>query len=439
MFKKDLIGGINKWKKILIFIILCLFLFSLFACNKPIENEPKELDNETKLSDEVIKNYKKYDKTYDEDSFNIRKIDSLKGRDDFIYGADISLYSAILEAGSYYYNKDNKEESICKILKDNGINTIRFRLFNDYTSPTGTKKGKLDLPRVISMIKEAKKYELDVLLDFHYSDTWSDPGHQIIPYAWKDYSYQEVLVAFYNYTKDVLLAIKNENLSVEYVQIGNEIDYAIVSPHGLIDWDNQEESFDRMAEILSKGSKATREVFPNAKIIIHTASGLYRWVYENEWVDAAMHFYKALEKRKLDYDIIGASFYTFQDENTPISYISDIIDNYKNEINKPVLMVETSYAFTYEWNDYTHNIFYTDKELPDYPVSFQGQTNLMLDLIDEIASAKDNNGIGICYWGGDMIPNKDPDIVTSWGNQALFTYEGVETPTLSLFKKCRPN
>ena len=59
MFKKDLIGGINKWKKILIFIILCLFLFSLFACNKPIENEPKELDNETKLSDEVIKNYKK--------------------------------------------------------------------------------------------------------------------------------------------------------------------------------------------------------------------------------------------------------------------------------------------------------------------------------------------------------------------------------------------
>ena len=152
-----------------------------------------------------------------------------------------------------------------------------------------------------------------------------------------------------------------------------------------------------------------------------------------------MHFYQELEKRNLDYDIIGSSFYAYLDDKTPISYISDIIDNYKKEIDKPVLMVETSYGFTYEWNEYTNNTFYTDKELDGYPVSFQGQTNLVLDLIDEIASASDKNGIGICYWGGEMIPNKDPDIKTSWGNQALFTYEGIATPTLSLFKECRPN
>ena len=415
--------------KKLIFLYLLIFLsLLLFSCKK-----------DEKISDEVISLYQKYDETYDVNNFQIRKINALKTRDDFIMGADISLYSAILETGAKYYNKYQKEESICKILKDNGVNTIRLRLFHNYNSPTGTKCGKLDLNRVIEMIKEAKKYDLDVLLDFHYSDTWADPQHQIIPYAWKDLSYAEVLKALYDYTKDVLETIKKENLSVEYVQIGNEIDYAIISPIGTIDWNNRDESFDKVAEILTQGSKATREVFPNAKIIIHTANGLYRWVDGDNWGNAELHFYQELEKRHLDYDIVGASFYTFENDKTPISYISDIIDNYKKEINKPVLMVETSYAYTYSWNDYTNNTFYKDKELAEYPVSFQGQTNLLLDLIDEIASAKDNNGLGLCYWGGEMIPNTDPDMRSSWANQALFTYEGIETPTLSLFKECRPN
>ena len=97
--------------------------------------------------------------------------------------------------------------------------------------------------------------------------------------------------------------------------------------------------------------------------------------------------------------------------------------------------METSYAYTYEWNEYTNNIFYKDKELKDYPVSYQGQTNLICDLIEEVASAKDNKGIGVCYWGGEFIPNTDKDMKTTWANQALFTYEGVATPTLSLFNK----
>ena len=100
-------------------------------------------------------------------------------------------------------------------------------------------------------------------------------------------------------------------------------------------------------------------------------------------------------------------------------------------------MCETSYAFTYAWNEYTENTFYTDKELPGYPVTFQGQTNLVCDMIDEVASAKDKIGLGVCYWGGEFIPNTDPDMKSSWANQALFTYEGIATPTLSLFSKVR--
>ena len=413
----------------------CLLLsvaLPLSSCNSGTNQE-----SDVFYDGDIIENYQKYDKNYNPDTFAIRKIKELEGRDDFVFGADISLYSAIYESGAVYYDQNGKKEHICKILKDAGINLARLRLFYDYTSPYGVKCGKLDLPRVVSMISDCKKYGLNVLLGFHYSDAWSDPGHQQAPYAWKDLSYQRALDEFHNYTKEVLQEIKNRKLNIEYVQIGNEIDNGIIYPFGQIDWDNRKDSYDKMAEILSQGSKATREIFPNCKIIIHTANGLYRWIYEDQWGNVSMEFYEAMEERNLDYDIVGASFYTFENKDTPIGLISDIIDNYQNKINKPVMMVESSYAFTYEWNDYTSNTFYTDKELPEYPVGFQGQTNLVCDLIKEIASAKNNKGIGYCYWGGEFIPNVDPDMRTSWANQALFTYEGIATPTLSLFNSVK--
>ena len=413
--------------------LLSLLSISLFSCGE-VNKQKKEPD--IYFDGDVLENYQKYDNKYNPDTFSIDKIEELNGRKEFIFGADISLYSAIYESGATYYNHNGKQEHICKILKDSGVNTARLRLFYDYSSPTGVQCGRLDLPRVISMIKDCKKYGLKVLLDLHYSDSWSDPGHQAAPYAWQNLTYEEAVDEVYNYTKGVLQEIKNKKLSIDYIQIGNEIDNGIIYPFGQIDWDDREGSYNRMAEILSQGSKATREIFPKCKIIIHTANGLYRWTYENQWGNVSMEFFEAMEARHLDYDIIGASFYTFVDD-TPINLVSDIIDNYQNKINKPVMMVESSYAFTYEWNDYTSNTFYTDKELPDYPVGFQGQTNLVCDLIREVASAKNNMGIGYCYWGGEFIPNTDPEMRSSWANQALFTYEGIATPTLSLFNKIK--
>ena len=415
--------------------ILSLTSLCLSGCN---DNSP--VDQAIYFDGDIIENYQKYDKSYNPDTFKVRKIESLKGRKkDFVFGADISLFSAINESGSYYYNFDGKQESICKILKDAGVNVARLRLFNDYSSPTGVKCGKLDLSRVISMIKECKEYDMDVLLDFHYSDKWSDPGNQEIPYAWKNYSYSKVLQEFYKYTKETLLAIKNENLTVEYVQIGNEIDNGIIYPHGHIDWDNDREgTYDKLAEILSKGCKATREVFPKAKIIIHTGGCFAIWEYEDTWGNGEMHYYQALEDRHLDYDIIGGSYYTYN-TTTPISLLSDIVDGYTEAFHKPVMMVENSYGYTFEWNDLTSNIFYTDDVHPDYPVSFQGQTDIVLDIVEELANAKNKGAIGYFYWGGEWIPNTDPDMRTSWSNQALFTYEGVATPTLSLFSNCFPD
>ena len=383
--------------------------------------------------------YQKYDKGYSVDSYSIRKISALAGRgNSFIMGADISLSSAIVESGAHYRDADGREQPLCKILAEAGVNTVRIRLFHDYTSLSGTPCGRLDTERVADMIGEAKQYGLKVILDLHYSDTWADPGNQSVPHAWKDFSFDEVKTAVYDYTRGVLCFIRDKGLSVDYIQIGNEINNGFLFPYGQIDWKEQETSFDRLAELLSQGSRAAREVFPGCQIILHTANGLYRWKNGDDWGSAELFFYQEMEQRGLDYDIVGASFYVFEDD-TPVSCVSAFIDRYGDAIHKPVMVMETSYAYTFEWNDLTAIVFHNDKVHQDYPVSFQGQTDFLLDLVEEVASAKGGNGVGVCWWGGEWIPNTDPDMKTSWANQALFTYEGIATPTLSAFRKCRPD
>ncbi len=418
--------------------LLVAALIMLTACAKGEDRPPTDHSSSSAVS-QMESIYRKYDKTYSSGSFSVRKLTALSGRkDSFIRGVDISLSSAICESGASYGSPQGNREPICGILADSGVNAVRIRLFHDYASPSGTPCGRLDTERVIGMIKEARQYGLQVILDLHYSDTWADPGHQSVPYAWKDDSYEELKTDVYQYTRDVLAEIKGRALSVDFLQIGNEIQGGMLFPHGQIDWENPDESFDRLTGLLEQGSKAAREIFPGCRIIIHTANGLYRWTNENDWGSAGLFFYQELEKRSLDYDIVGASFYPFEDD-TPIPCISGLIDLYKEAINKPVMIMETSYAYTYEWNDLTDNIFYRDKELAGYPVSFQGQTDYLLDVMEAVASAKQDNGIGVCWWGGEWIPNRDRNMRTSWANQALFTYEGIASPTLSAFKKCLPD
>lgn len=419
--------------KIVWMLLLALFLT---GCAAPAESaDPADPTADQTAMEQV---YQKYDHSYDGDTFSVREVEALAGREDtFVQGVDISLASAILEAGGRYRDAAGVEAPLCKILADAGVDAVRIRLFHDPGAPDGTLCGMLDLPRVIGMIRQAKTYGLDVILDLHYSDGWADPGQQRIAYAWKDLTQDQIPDAVYGYTKQVLSEIRAQGLQIEYLQIGNEIDNGMIFPHGQIDWEDQEASFDTLAQILSSGSRASREIFPDCKIIVHTANGLYRWTWEDQWGSAELFFYEALEERGVDYDIVGASFYTFVDD-TPLSYVSQIIGMYRQTIGKPVMVMETSYAYTYEWNEFTSNVFHTDKELAGYPVSFQGQTDLLVDLMEEVAKAQEGYGLGVCYWGGEWIPNTDEDMRTSWANQALFTYEGIATPTVRAFRECFP-
>ena len=382
--------------------------------------------------------YQKYDSSYSTNNFKIRKIDSLLKKDNFINALDVSMVDLIQENGGKYYNFKNQEEDFFSLIKSNNINTIRVRLFNDYNSPIRIKgAGKLDIERVLNIFLKAKQNNLKLILDFHFSDTWADPTNQICPFTWQSLSYEELLEEVYDYTKSIINFYKDNDIFIDYIQIGNEIDNGLIHPFGQIDYSSEQtinDGFNRIASIINSSAKAIREVSTKTKIIIHTANAIKN-VYGEPY--DGLYFFDKLKQRNVDFDIIGSSFYSFINE-TKIETISYSIDKIAEKFNKPFMLMEYSYGFTDLIHPYANNILSKDNQLEDYPLSIQSQTNQIIDIIEQVSNSK--YGIGTCYWGGEWIPVKncgwgDENTKSSWSNQALFTYEGLALTTLKLFKE----
>ena len=146
-----------------------------------------------------------------------------KARPPFILGADISWVQQQEEEGTRFSHR-GVQRDIFTILKDHGFNWIRLRIFNNSKAEKGySRKGYCDLEHTLQMAKRIKTAGMGFLLDFHYSDTWADPGHQVKPSAWKDLHGNNLEKAVRDYTKDVVAALKMQGTAPDMVQIGNEI------------------------------------------------------------------------------------------------------------------------------------------------------------------------------------------------------------------------
>lgn len=381
--------------------------------------------------------YQKYDADFSNTSYMIKRV-NLKGKKDFINALDVSMVDLIEENGGSYYNYQGKKIDFFQFIKENNITAIRVRLFNDYQSEYGVKGGgKLDKERVLRIFKRAKQQNLKLILDFHFSDTWADPNNQKIPYAWKDLNFEQLVGEVYQYTKNTLKFFYDEKIDIDYIQMGNEIDYGMLFPFGQINWESQEtinSSFEQLSLILNNISCAIREIYPNSKIIIHLANALknhYGLPYDG------IYFLEKIINLEVDFDIIGSSFYSFFDKETPIESIANSIDELTTRFNKSFMLLEFSYGYTTKTHPLANNVLSIEDELTDYPLSIQGQTNYIIDVISQVYKSK--NGIGTCYWGGEYLPIKncgwaDENTLASWSNQALFTYEGVALPTFYLYQ-----
>jgi arabinogalactan endo-1,4-beta-galactosidase len=362
---------------------------------------------------------------------------------DFIMGADVSMLAQMEANGAVFY-ENGKPKDCLTILKDQGVNWIRLRIWNDPTDAKGQPLGggNNDLAKTVMIAKRAKAMGLKFFLDFHYSDWWADPGKQNKPKAWTDLHGDALSSAVYDYTASVLRTLAKAGAMPDMIELGNEINGGILWPDGNTGGpaSNGIGGYDVLANLLGAGAKAVRDVDPNsgdpgkrARILIHLANGgdnaLYRRVFDE------------LTKRKVDFDVIGLSYY---------SYWHGTINQFRNNMNdvsarygKDVVVAEASYAYTLKDADATANLFSEKEQKPGgYKATLQGQATAIRDVIEAVAKVPNGRGLGIFYWEPDWYAVPDAGWQTgagdAWDNQAMFDSQGNALPSLNVFRLVKP-
>ncbi|MBO4418799.1 MAG: glycosyl hydrolase 53 family protein [Oscillospiraceae bacterium] len=300
--------------------------------------------------------------------------------EDFIFGMDASQVPALEASGVKYYDRDGTERDVFEILAANGVNYIRVRVWNDPFDAQGHGYGggNCNVDTALEIGKRATACGMKLLVDFHYSDFWADPGKQMVPKAWKDYDLETKAAALEAYTHDVLMTLRNGGVDVGMVQVGNETNGALC---GEKDWSD-------IVKLMAAGSRAVRDVFPQAKVAVHFANperGNY------------LNYASTLKIFELDYDVFGSSYYPYW--HGSLNNLTQTLEKIRKSYGKDVMVLETSYAWTAEDFDFSGNTISESSEKP-YPYTQQGQVNSLRDVTQAVQKA---GGIGVCYWEGTWI------------------------------------
>lgn len=343
-----------------------------------------------------------------------------------IRGGDISELTYVEQNGGKYY-VDNKAMDCLDILQDAGINTVRLRLYNDpgnkdFTPSNRLPSGIQEEADILDLAKRAKNHGMQIVLSFHYSDYWTNGDTQNIPHEWADkQNVTDLGQNLYDFTYDFMKKMEAQGTTPEYVSLGNEIQAGILYPVGACS------NMDNMCALLQKGCEAVRAAAPNTKIILHLDGGgdsdKYTW------------FFGEMKSHKVDYDIIGASYYPFWTGKT-CSEIRTWADAIASKFDKDILLMETGYAWTRDlpdgkWGQLYHNKPYTD-------LSPAGQKSFMIELNREISYAANQRVLGYLYWDPIFIEAGS----TGWelggdnvvSNSTFFDYKGNAIPVLEAFK-----
>ena len=302
--------------------------------------------------------------------------------EDFVKGVDVSSYLALKASGVKYYDYEGKElddAGFFRFLKDCGVNYVRIRVWNNPydENNNGFGGGNNDLAKAVTMGKLATDAGMRVMIDFHYSDFWTDPGKQKSPRAWEGMSIEDKATALYDFTKSSLQTLKDSGVDVGMVQVGNETNNGIAG----------ETDFTNMCKLFSSGSKAVREVFSSAKVVLHfTDPGK---------VDYSTVASK-LNDNNVDYDVFASSYYPFW--HGSLDNLKANLNKVATNYNKEVIVAETSYLVTDE--DYDGHENYAPKSgqsLP-YTSSVQGQVDSVTDIMKTVSEVDSGKGIGVMYW-----------------------------------------
>jgi arabinogalactan endo-1,4-beta-galactosidase len=342
---------------------------------------------------------------------------------EFYLGADLSYVNEMEDCGAYYKNSQNEELDVFKIFKDHGANLVRVRLWHN---PTWTNYSNLE--DVKKTIPRAKNYNLQVLLDFHYSDTWADPNQQEIPLAWESYLSDDTALSniLYQYTFTTLQILDSLQLLPEIVQIGNEINPMILQKGNLV-WPI---NWTRNALLLNKGIEAVRNYCQtstkNIEIMLHIAqpeNGL--WWYND-----------ATNNGVVDFDWIGLSYYP-QWSQYDFSNLEEVLYDLRTQYNKKLMIVETAYPYTLNNYDSANNILGSQSLLANYNATQQGQLDYLLRLKEIISNS---GGSGLVYWEPAWVSTNCNTLWgngSHWENATLFDQNYVATKGMEFYNNSK--
>ena len=325
-------------------------------------------------------------------------------------GGDISMLTKYENAGVVYKDKNGNAVQPLPFFKEQGLNAMRVRLFVD-PSQDNDKAVCQDLEYVKALGKRIKDQRMAFMLDFHYSDTWADPGKQWTPDAWKTLSDAELYEKIYEYSKDCLQQLKDAGATPDFIQTGNEISYGMIwgtkasvgsNTVNRCYTNSPEANWTRFFNLLKKAGQACREECPNAKIIIHSE--------RTPKPSVLTDFFDRMKNAEIDYDIIGLSYYPEHHGN--LATLETALTSLENKnYGKDIMIVETGYS--YAWSiggeyDYTAT----------YPYTEEGQRQFTADLIAKLNGHSSVKGL-FWWWPED---NGNKGVTSSWWNAALYNH-----------------
>jgi arabinogalactan endo-1,4-beta-galactosidase len=336
-----------------------------------------------------------------------------------VKGADISSLAKSEAYGGVYRAASGTKSDALAVLRSGGMNYARLKV---WVNPAD---GYNDKAHVLATAKRVKAQGMKLLVDFHYSDTWADPGAQTKPAAWSGHSYSRLRTDLYQHTYDVLNSLKAQGTTADMVQIGNEINGGMLWAEGSTD------NWTQLAGLLDSGYSAAKAVSSSTVVALHLAKGGdlagTRWWFDNAVANGVR------------FDAIGLSYYGYW--HGSFADFQTTLDDAAARYAKPVFVAETAYPFRLGSEDSLTDIIDTTGELvPGYPATPAGQSAWMRDVTSIVEAVPNGRGLGVFYWeatwtavAGNGWDPADPASGNGWENQALFGYDDRALPAIAWF------
>ncbi|SHF32447.1 arabinogalactan endo-1,4-beta-galactosidase [Mariniphaga anaerophila] len=338
----------------------------------------------------------------------------LPTEDQLVYGGDFSIMKKNEDLGGQYKSNGKAIEGF-RLFKDNGYSWCRLRIFHtpDMEGPVCN-----NLKYTISLAQKASQYGFKIFLDFHYSDTWTDPGKQFTPAAWKNLDFAVLTDSVYQYTKNVMTAMKSAGVFPEMVQIGNEINNGMLWPHGKL-WDNSGNArWDELTTLLKAGIRGVKDVHGGADIpiVIHAATGGNLVESDN--------FYSNMLQRGVNFDVIGLSYYpwwhgTFEDLEKNLQFLS-------NKYTQEISIVETAYFANGWYPEPSKDVL----DVQPFPPTEQGQYDFLKALNTRLQNYP--KVTSVYYWKPDGL--EIPGSGIPYLGRSLFDRNGNAFKGISAWK-----